>query len=85
MSDIRIIGISIDKRTKSAPEVQEVLTKFGDKIISRFGVHDVGEHERGLITLNFVGSDQELNDLKSQLNSLDGVNANSINMDKVGL
>ena len=80
MSDIKIVGISVDKRTKTVPEVQEVLTKFGDKIISRFGVHDVGEHERGLITLNFVGSGEQLEELKNELNSLEGVNASSINL-----
>lgn len=80
MSDIKLVGISIDKRTSSAPKVQEVLTKFGDNIISRYGVHDIGEKERGLITLNFVGSDDSLNNMKNQLNSLDGVVSKSIDM-----
>ncbi len=81
LSGIKIVGISVDKRTQSAPEVQEVLTKYGDKIISRFGVHDVGEKERGLITLNFVGSNEELNQLSNRLNSLDGVKAKYIDME----
>jgi hypothetical protein len=81
ISDIKIVGISVDKRTKSAPVVQQVLTKFGDNIISRYGVHDVGEHERGLITLNFVGGNESLNQLESELSNLDGVIVKSINLE----
>ena len=81
ISNIKIVGISVDKRTKSAPVVQQVLTKFGDNIISRYGVHDVGEHERGLITLNFVGSNESLKQLESELGKLEGVNAKSINFE----
>lgn len=81
ISDIKIVGISVDKRTKSAPVVQQVLTKFGDNIISRYGVHDVGEHERGLITLNFIGGNESLNQLESELSNLDGVIVKSINLE----
>ncbi len=80
VSGIRIIGISIDKRTKSAPVVQEVLTRFGDQIIARFGVHDIGEKERGLVTLNFVGSDDQLSQLEEQLSTLDGVSVKSMEL-----
>ncbi len=80
VSGIRIIGISIDKRTKSAPVVQEVLTRFGDQIIARFGVHDIGEKERGLVTLNFVGSDHQLSQLEEQLSTLDGVRVKSMEL-----
>ena len=81
MGGIRIIGISVDKRPKSAPKVQEVLTRFGDEIISRYGVHDVGEHDRGLITLNFVGSDERLTQFKNEISSLEGVKIKHIDMD----
>lgn len=81
ISSIKVVGISVDKRTKSAPKVQEILTKFGDNIISRYGVHDVGEHEKGLITLNFVGGNESLSQLKSELNDLEGVIVKSVDLE----
>lgn len=81
MSGIKIIGISVEKRPEIAPKVQEVLTGFGDQIMARFGVHDVGEYDTGLITLNFVGSQDKLNGIIGQLNRLEGVKAKYLEMD----
>ena len=40
---LAVIGISLRNRRKQAPEVQEgVLTKYGDLILARSGVHDPG-------------------------------------------
>jgi putative iron-only hydrogenase system regulator len=81
MSSIKVVGIQVDKRTHCAPKVQEVLTKYGDHIIARYGTHDPAEKEKGLITLNFVGSNDALNEMKVELNSLDGVTSKSICME----
>lgn len=69
---MKIVGISIDKRTDSAPKVQEILTKYGDKIIGRFGVHDP-EDEHGVITLNVVADNDYINNLEEEIKKLDGV------------
>ncbi len=80
MKKLSIMGITVDKRTKAAPQVQEILTKFGDSILMRVGVHDPGEEQNGLITLNLRDKDEKIMALQRELESLDGVNVKSIEM-----
>lgn len=80
MENLFIMGILVDKRTKSAPKVQEILTQYGDSIISRFGVHDPGEVNNGLITLNIQDNEDGFHGLSSKLESLDGVTVKSMQM-----
>lgn len=80
MSNLSIMGILVDKRTKSAPKVQEVLTKYGDSIISRFGTHDPGEKEHGLITLNLMDKEKSVENLEHELEHLDGVTVKTVCM-----
>lgn len=70
----------MDKRTKSAPLVQEILTKYGDSILSRVGIHDPGEEEHGLITLNVRDKSDRILSLTQALESLDGVQVKTITM-----
>jgi putative iron-only hydrogenase system regulator len=74
------MGILVDKRTKSAPKVQEVLTKYGDSILSRIGIHDPGEKEHGLITLNLRDKEEQLEALTQELEHLDGVTVKTVYM-----
>ncbi len=78
MSALNIMGVLVDKRTKSAPVVQEVLTKYGDSILSRFGIHDPGEKEHGLITLNLRDKEERIEALARELEELDGVTVKSV-------
>lgn len=80
MDNLSIMGIVVDKRTKSAPKVQEVLTKYGDSILSRFGTHDPGEKEHGLITLNLRDNEERLEALAQELEHLEGVTVKTIYM-----
>lgn len=80
MSNLGIMGILVDRRTESAPRVQEVLTKYGDSILSRFGTHDPGEKEHGLITLNFRDNEEHLKSLERELEHLDGVTVKTMYM-----
>lgn len=80
MSSLSIMGIQVDKRTKSAPIVQEVLTKYGDSIVSRVGMHDPGEKEHGLITLHLRDKEERIEALAKELKKLDGVTVKSVYM-----
>ncbi|MCD2347929.1 hypothetical protein [Clostridium guangxiense] len=80
MDKLSIVGIVVDKRTKSAPQVQEILTKYGDSIISRFGTHDPGEREHGLITLNFRDKEETLKAMIDDLKNVDAVVVKAIDM-----
>ena len=80
MKNLCIMGIIVDKRTKSAPRVQEILTKHGDSILSRVGIHDPGEEEHGLITLNVRDKRERIEKLEHELGALDGVEVRTIVM-----
>lgn len=80
MKSLSIMGILVDKRTKSAPKVQEVLTAFGDSILSRVGIHDPGEEQHGLITLNVRDEEQRIEALANELRELDGVDVKTMIM-----
>lgn len=78
MKTLSIMGILVDKREKSAPKVQEVLTKYGDSILCRVGVHDPGEEQHGLITLNVRDKSERIQELMGELQNLDGVSVKTI-------
>ena len=77
---LSIMGILVDKRTESAPRVQETLTKYGDSILSRVGIHDPGEEQNGLITLCLRDKDERIDSLAEELESLNGVKVKKIHM-----
>ncbi|TYP57871.1 hypothetical protein [Thermosediminibacter litoriperuensis] len=76
-----IMAILQDNRTQSAPKVQEILTKYGCNIRVRLGLHDVDEKNcsnEGLIILQLCGSDEDIQKLENELNSLERVKAKRI-------
>lgn len=80
MKNLSIVGILVDNRKHVAPSVQDVLTKNGEIIIGRFGVHDPEEEQNGLITLHVLSSKEELEDLCRELLIIDGVTVKSMMM-----
>ncbi|SNT03066.1 hypothetical protein SAMN05446037_103436 [Anaerovirgula multivorans] len=76
MDKLSVMSIRVDRRTDSAPKMQEILTKYGDIIIGRFGIHDPGEVDHGLITLNIRADMERINNIMEELESLDGIQAN---------
>ncbi|MGM0502593.1 MAG: hypothetical protein ACQERJ_08670 [Bacillota bacterium] len=64
-----IMAILIDKRTDAAPKVQKILTENGCIIATRLGLHESLDKcsEEGLIILTLSGSQEEIDDLKSEL------------------
>lgn len=51
------MGISVEKRSEFGSKVQEVLTKHGDQIIARFGIHD-SQNGSGFITKTSICTKQ---------------------------
>lgn len=76
MDNLSVMSVRVDHRTDSAPRVQEILTKNGDIILGRFGIHDPGEINTGLITVNLRGNMGRINNLMGELSGLDGVKVN---------
>ncbi len=73
MDHLSVMSIRIDHRTNAAPKVQDVLTKNGDMILGRFGIHDPGEINQGLITLSLRGNMGKINHMMDELSGLEGV------------
>jgi putative iron-only hydrogenase system regulator len=67
-----VLGILLSNRREQAPRVQEVLTKYGDLILCRSGVHDPVK-ARGLITLTMEAAETEINALTAELHDVSGV------------
>ena len=75
------MAVAIDPRSKVAPTVQEVLTKYGCIIKTRLGLHETSSNacsERGLVLLQIPAEADGIDDLKSELLSIDGVSVNSM-------
>ncbi len=82
MACYNVMSILLSKRTKNAPQFQEILTKHGCQIKVRLGLHDAGDvcSEEGLIILQLCGNEAEIDALEKDLNSLDGVTAKNITL-----
>lgn len=74
--DICIVGILVDERACHAPEVQQVLTRHGSRILSRNGIPDPGR-QRGIITLTMQVCDEERQSLENDLRTIDGISVKS--------
>lgn len=67
-----MMGVLLSDRRKQAPKVQEILTKYGELILCRNGVHDP-DKSRGLITLTMEAAESEITELAGELMDVPGV------------
>lgn len=77
-----IMAIKINPRTRFAPKVQEILTEYGNIINTRIGLHESSNNNQaGLIILNLSFEiEQDMLDLMTSLNTLDGVTAKTLSV-----
>ncbi len=75
--NICIVGILVDERAHRAPEVQQVLTRHGSRILSRSGIPDPGRR-RGIITLTMEADESERRTLERDLQQIEGVVVKSV-------
>lgn len=81
MKDHHIVGVHITDRTTHAAEVQTILSKYGKNIRTRLGLHEVSEDSaspNGLLLLEVVGSNQEIDALSDELRRLKGIQVQSM-------
>jgi len=64
-----VVSISVEKRAKTVPDIQSTLTKYGDSITTRLGIHDPGEKSKGIMIVTYVG--ENIEEFVEELNSLD--------------
>jgi hypothetical protein len=69
--------IKVDARVQKAPEMQEVITKYGCSIKVRLGLHEAGDvcSNQGLIIMQLAGKDEENNEFAKELNAIEGIKA----------
>lgn len=72
MEHLTIVGLRLDHRVDTAPRVQEVLTRHGDKILCRMGLPDPAK-EDGIITLYMKASAEEAEEFSKELTAIGGV------------
>ncbi len=70
------IGIIIEDRKKSAPQVNKVLSEYGDEILARVGI-PYKERHCWVITLVVDMSTDELGALTGRLGAIEGVTVKS--------
>ena len=56
---MHIISIMVESRIKEIPDVQKILTAYGENIISRLGLHSIGKNKNGLIIVVYDGKNVE--------------------------
>mgnify|MGYP006270378825 FL=1 len=77
-----IMAVLIDKRTDAAPQVQEILTDNGCIIETRLGLHESVDQcsEEGLILLTLCGSQEEIDELQSELEAVHRVKVDTMQL-----
>ncbi len=75
-----IMILVLNNRVKNAVKLQDALTESGCMIKMRLGLHEADAaadacSNEGLIILQLIGSDEEINALEKKLNSVEGVQA----------
>jgi hypothetical protein len=71
-----VLGVLINNRTETAPQVQKVLTQFGCSIKTRLGLHEVDEKTcstSGLLILELFGVEKDSLELEKQLRAIKGI------------
>ncbi|TEB04984.1 hypothetical protein Psch_03747 [Pelotomaculum schinkii] len=75
--DICIAGLLINEKSQQAPQVQQVLSKYGKLILHRSGI-PYSDCDRGLINVTMKASEEELQNFKAELNRIGGVKVESL-------
>jgi hypothetical protein len=75
MAGINILGVLLTGRNNSALKFQETITAHGCNIKTRIGLHNVSEgvcSTSGVILLEVLGTEEEVNSLEKAILSIEG-------------
>ena len=76
-----IFGVHITDRLRHVSKVQELLSRYGCNIKTRLGLHEVSQtacSPNGLLILEMFGDETLCEELFTQLNAVEGVEAKKI-------
>jgi hypothetical protein len=71
-----ILGVGINSRMESVPQVQQILTEYGCIIKTRLGLHNVSDNAcsaGGLLILEMFGEEAPISEMESKLTGLSGI------------
>jgi metal-responsive CopG/Arc/MetJ family transcriptional regulator len=69
-----VVSISVKERKQEVPEVQDLLTKYGDQISVRLGVHGCSDEHVGLLLV--IYKEEAIEEFIEELKSIGGVLVN---------
>lgn len=75
MTKTVILGILLRKRMATSTSLQEILSKYGCSIKTRIGIHHASDNvcsPDGVILLDVVGEESEIQNLENDLRNIDG-------------
>lgn len=75
MKKVTILGVLLSNRVVTSPAFQEVISKHGCNIKTRIGLHQVANDKcstDGVILLEVIGDDNEINSLTSAIQAIQG-------------
>jgi hypothetical protein len=77
-----IVAVHITDRLKEAVEIQGVLTKYGDIIKTRLGLHEVDAGGMsGLLLLDVIPPNERIEQFESDLKQIEGVEVKTISFE----
>ncbi len=74
-----IMVIIVENRDSKAPDVQEVLTKFGSIINARLGLHE-NDFNEGKIILDLADDQEQIKALSRELEGISGIRVGYMNV-----
>jgi metal-responsive CopG/Arc/MetJ family transcriptional regulator len=82
MGKHNIMAVVLNQRSKEAPNVQEIFTKYGCAIKMRLGLHETEDicTDEGLILLHMGGDQGMISALECELNGVNGVKAKTLSI-----
>jgi hypothetical protein len=77
MGKTTVFGVKLNNRIETAPKFQEIITKYGCNIKTRIGLHEVTDNvcsPSGIIILEVIGKNSEIEGMESEISKLKEVN-----------
>jgi hypothetical protein len=84
MPQIRVIGLHIFDRIREAGKTQEILTRYGNNIRTRYGFHELSDDvcsREGIIILEMVGNPKDWESMEKEINEIYGVKVKKMDFD----
>jgi hypothetical protein len=75
MERITVLGVLLANRTSTSQKFQEIISKHGCQIKTRIGLHTVADNKcsiDGVILLEVIGNDEEVECLKADIETIPG-------------